>query len=97
MSLRSGQRQVVIGSVSGFCHLPAFFLSGTVQSGWIFTPFFVGNIVLAVFVTPLFNSARCSLLWPMLFHWQLINPFWTDAQPYDTWILAAVAMVVAIS
>ena len=78
-------------------HLPAFFLSSTVPSGWNFTPFFIGNIVLAVLVTPLFKNARCSLLWPMLVHWQLINPFWPDAQPYDTWILVAVAVVVAIS
>jgi len=85
---------VIIGAVWGVWHLPAFYLSGTVQSGWTFTPFFIGNIVLAVLVTPLFNNARGSLLWPMLFHWQLINPFWPDAQPYDTWILIAVAVVV---
>jgi hypothetical protein len=30
----------------------------------------------------------------MLFHWQLINPFWPDAQPWDTWILVVVAVVV---
>ncbi len=85
---------ILIGSVWGIWHLPAFFLAGTVQSGWNFTPFFIGNVVLAVLVTPLFNNARGSLLWPMLFHWQLINPFWPDAQPYDTWILVAVAVVV---
>ena len=34
----------------------------------------------------------------MLFHWQLINPFWPDAQPYDTWILVGVvAIVVALN
>ncbi len=85
---------VTIGSVWGIWHLPAFFLAGTVQSGWNFTPFFVGNVVLAVLVTPLFNSTRGSLVWPMLFHWQLINPFWPDAQPYDTWILLVVTAIV---
>ena len=30
----------------------------------------------------------------MLFHWQLINPFWPDAQPWDTWILIGIAAVV---
>jgi hypothetical protein len=30
----------------------------------------------------------------MLFHWQLINPFWPDAQPCDTWILVAVTVAV---
>jgi len=27
------------------------------------------------------------VLWPMLLHWQLINPFWPGAQPWDTWML----------
>ncbi|WP_420569026.1 hypothetical protein [Thalassovita sp.] len=54
----------------------------------------IGNITLAILVTPIFNASRGSLLWPMLFHSQLINPFWPDAQPYDTWILVAVTVVV---
>lgn len=85
---------IVIGSVWGLWHLPAFFLSGTVFATWNFLPFFVGNVVLAVLVTPIFNRTGGSLLWPMLFHWQIINPFWPDAQPWDTWILLAVAVVV---
>ncbi len=85
---------ILIGAVWGFWHLPAFFLSGTVFGGWNFLPFFVGNFTLAVLVTPIFNRTQGSLLWPMAFHWQLINPFWPDAQPYDTWILVAVAVVV---
>ena len=84
----------IIGTVWGIWHLPAFFLSGTVFAAWNFFPFLVGNITLAILVTPIFNSSRGSLLWPMLFHWQLINPFWPDAQPYDTWLLVAVAVVV---
>ena len=84
----------IIGAIWGLWHLPAFFLAGTVFEGWNFLPFFVGNITLAVLVTPIVNGARGSLLWPMLFHWQLINPFWPDARPYDTWILVAVAAVV---
>jgi len=85
---------MLIGTAWGLWHLPAFALAGTVFGGWDVWPFFVGNITLAVLVTPIFNSARGSLLWPMLFHWQLINPFWPDAQPWDTWILVAVAVVV---
>lgn len=84
----------IIGAIWGVWHLPAFFLSGTVFAGWNFFPFLVGNITLAILVTPIFNSARGSLLWPMLFHWQLINPFWADAQPYDTWVLVVVAVAV---
>ncbi|WP_439155012.1 CPBP family intramembrane glutamic endopeptidase [Yoonia sp.] len=85
---------LIIGATWGFWHLPAFFLAGVVFADWDFLPFFIGNITLAVLVTPIFNSARGSLLWPMLFHWQLNNPFWPDAQPWDTWILVVVAAVV---
>ena len=85
---------LLIGATWGFWHLPAFFLSSTVYADWSFMPFFIGNVTLAVLVTPIFNGARGSLLWPMLFHWQLINPFWPDAQPWDTIILVAVAVVV---
>lgn len=84
----------IIGTIWGIWHLPAFFLSGTVFAGWNFLPFLIGNITLAILVTPIFNAGRGSLLWPMLFHWQLINPFWPDAQPYDTWLLVGVAVVV---
>lgn len=84
----------LVGVIWGIWHLPAFFLSSTVFGGWDFLPFFVGNVVLAVLVTPILNGTRGSLFWPMLFHWQLINPFWPDAQPFDTWILVGVAIVV---
>lgn len=84
----------LIGAIWGVWHLPAFYLAGTVFGGWNFLPFFVGNVALAVLVTPLLNRTGGSLLWPMLFHWQLINPFWPDAQPWDTWILTVVAMTV---
>ncbi len=86
--------EALIGTAWGIWHLPAFFLAGVVFAEWNFLPFFIGNVTLAILVTPIFNSARGSLLLPMLFHWQLINPFWPDAQPWDTWLLVAVAAVV---
>jgi len=73
---------LLIGVIWGLWHLPAFFLAATVFANWNFLPFFVGNVVLAVLVTPIQNRTKGSLLWPMLFHWQLINPFWPDAQPW---------------
>ncbi len=84
----------IIGTDWGVWHLPAFYLAGVVYENWSFLPFLIGNITLAILVTPIFNAARGSLLLPMLFHWQLINPFWPDAQPWDTWILVGVAAVV---
>lgn len=85
---------VIIGSVWGFWHLPAFSLAGVVFAEWNFLPFLVGNITLAILVTPFFNASRGSLLLPMLYHWQLNNPFWPDAQPYDTWLLVLVAAAI---
>ena len=84
----------LIGIVWGIWHLPAFYLAGVVFAEWSFLPFFIGNITLAILVTPILNATRGSLLLPMMFHWQLNNPFWPDAQPWDTWLLVAVAAVV---
>ena len=84
----------LIGTIWGIWHLPAFYLAGVVYENWSFLPFLVGNITLAILVTPIFNASRGSLLLPMLFHWQLINPFWPDAQPWDSWILVVLAAVI---
>ncbi|MEZ5559789.1 MAG: serine hydrolase domain-containing protein [Pseudomonadales bacterium] len=48
---------LVLGFVWGSWHLPAFWLSGTPQSGWGFMPFLVGSVCLSVIVTPMFNAA----------------------------------------
>ena len=85
---------LVLGVIWAVWHLPAFLLSGTPQSAWSLTPFFVGTVALSVIVTPLFNSSRGSILLPAFFHLQLINPLWPDAQPYDTWLFVVVAAVV---
>ena len=86
---------IVIGIVWGIWHLPAFLISTTVFSGWSVLPFLLGNVLLSILVTPMLNAGRGGLLWPALFHWQLINPVWPDAQPWDTWLLLPlVALVV---
>ena len=85
---------IILGVIWGFWHIPAFLLSGTQQSAWSFTPFFVGCITLSVIVTALFNASRGSILLSAFFHFQLMNPVWPDAQPYDTYLLLVVAAVV---
>ena len=59
---------LILGIVWGLWHSPAFLLSGTPQSAWSFTPFFVGAVAVSVIVTPLFNASRGSILLPALFH-----------------------------
>jgi membrane protease YdiL (CAAX protease family) len=86
---------LVIGIIWGVWHLPAFFLSGTEHSAWSFTDFFVGTIALSLIATALFNASKGSILLPALFHLQVNNPLWPDAQPYDTipFVVAALAVV----
>jgi hypothetical protein len=70
-------------------------LSGAPQSAWSFTDFFIGTIALSLIATALFNASHGSILLQAVFHLQLINPLWPDAQPYDTipFVVAALAVV----
>lgn len=85
---------LIIGIIWGFWHLPAFLLSGTPQSAWSFSDFFIGTIALSIIATALYNASRGSILLPALFHLQVINPLWPDAQPYDTIPFVIVAILV---
>lgn len=85
---------LILGVIWGFWHLPAFLLSGTPQSAWSFTPFFAGSVAISLIVTSLFNASRGSILLPLLLHFQLNNPIWPDAQPYDTFFFIAAAIGV---
>lgn len=85
---------LLLGVIWAVWHLPAFMLSGTPQSAWALTPFLIGTVALSIIVTPLFNHSRGSILLPAVFHLQLINPLWPDAQPYDTWVFVVVAVIV---
>ena len=86
---------LMLGIIWGLWHLPAFLLSGTQQSAWSFTPFLAGTVAVSLIMTSLFNASRGSILLPTLMHFQLINPIWPDAQPYDTlfFVLAAIMSV----
>lgn len=85
---------LILGVIWGLWHLPAFLLSGTQQSEWSFTAFFVGCLAISVIVTALFNRSHGSILLSAVFHFQLMNPIFPDAQPYDTYLLIAVASII---
>jgi hypothetical protein len=80
----------------GLWHAPAFFLSGTPQSAWSFGPYVIGVLALAVILTPMFNAARGSILIAALFHFQINNPIWPDAQPWENFLFAIVAVVIVV-
>lgn len=87
---------VIIGVVWGIWHLPAFLIGGTPQSDWVFLHFFIAAIALSIIMTAMFNASKGSILTVALFHFQLNNPIWPDAQPWDTILFSIVALAIVI-
>ena len=85
---------LILGAIWGLWHMPAFLLSGTQQSEWSFTAFFTGCLAISVIVTALFNESKGSILLSAFFHFSLMNPIFPDAQPYDTYLLIVVAVLI---
>lgn len=85
---------IVVGVVWAIWHLPAFMLSGTPQSGWDVLPFMMGATAVSVIMTAFFNAAGGSILWMALFHFQLNNPLWPEAQPLDMYLFVVAAAAV---
>lgn len=87
---------LLLGVVWATWHIPAFLLSGAPHGAWSFLPFFGGVVAISVILTPMFNSARGSLLIAYLYHLQMMNPIWPDAQPWDNLLFAIVAVAVVL-
>ena len=68
---------LVLGLIWGAWHLPAFFLSGTPQSAWSFTPFLLGSVAISVTIAALFNHSGGSILLALQCHFQLPPCGWT--------------------
>jgi hypothetical protein len=64
------------------------------QSTWSAGPYFLGIIAISVIMTPLFNASQGSLLVAILYHFQMMNPLWPDAQPYDNLLFVAAAILI---
>jgi len=86
---------LLLGVIWAIWHIPSFLIGGTPQSAWDFGPYFLGLVSVSVILTPLFNASRGSLLIAALYHFQVMNPLFPDAQPWDTlfFVLAAVMIV----
>jgi membrane protease YdiL (CAAX protease family) len=87
---------LILGAIWGVWHIPSFLLSGTAQSAWSFGPYLIGIIAISVILTPMFNAARGSLLIAALYHFQMMNPVFPDAQPWDTLMFAIAAVVIVV-
>ena len=64
------------------------------MSNWSFVPYFGAVIAIYVIMTPFFNASRGSLLVAYLYHFQMMNPIFPDAQPYDNILWIAIAVIV---
>lgn len=85
---------LIVGIIWAVWHIPAFLMSGTPQSAWSFAPYFAGVVAISVILTPLFNAARGSLLIAVLYHFQMMNPIFPDAQPWDNLLFATAAVII---
>lgn len=85
---------LILGVIWATWHIPSFLMSGTPQSAWSFGPFFLGVVAISVILTPFFNASRGSLLVAVLYHFQMMNPIWPDAQPWDNLIYVAIAILI---
>ena len=83
-----------LGIITAAWHIPAFLLSGSPMSDWSFVPYFGGVVAIYVILTPFFNASKGSLLIAYLYHFQLMNPIFPDAQPYDNIMWMGIAVVV---
>jgi len=85
---------LILGVIWALWHIPSFLMSGTAQSAWAFGPFFAGLVAMSIILTALFNVSRGSLLIAVLFHFQMMNPIFPDAQPWDIPIYIVVAIII---
>ncbi|MBW2451146.1 MAG: CPBP family intramembrane metalloprotease [Deltaproteobacteria bacterium] len=85
---------LILGTIWGVWHSPAFLLSGTQQSNWSFAPFLLGCIAISIIATALFNSSRGSIFLAAFLHFMLMNPIFPDAEPFDSYLLALIAVPI---
>ena len=87
---------LLLGIVWALWHVPSFLIGGMPQTAWAAGPYFLGIIAISVIMTPFFNAAQGSLLIAVLYHFQMMNPIWPDAQPYDNLIYIGIAAIVVV-
>ena len=88
---------LIVGIIWATWHLPVFLFGGGVEnSTWPIVPFYGGVIALSIIVTPMFNSARGSLLIAYLYHFQMMNPIFPDGQPWDNLLFGIAAVIIVI-
>jgi membrane protease YdiL (CAAX protease family) len=87
---------LILGGLWALWHVPAFFLGGTPQSAWALGPYVLGVLAVGFLLTPIFNAARGSLLVAALYHFQMNGPAWPEAQPWENYLFALLAVAIVV-
>ena len=85
-----------LGGIWALWHIPSFLIGGMPQAAWTAGPYFLAIIAISVIMTPFFNAAKGSLLISVLFHFQMMNPIFPDAEPWDNILWIAFAVIVVL-
>ena len=92
---------VILGTIWGLWHLPAFFISAAPQSSFAFPVFLLGSIAYSIIMTALYNATGGSIPLAFLFHWQINNAFGLSTIPegflISNLLFAAVAVIFIIA
>jgi len=87
---------LILGVIWALWHVPAFLIGGMPQTAWAAGPYFLGIVAVSIIMTPFFNASKGSLLLAVLYHFQMMNPVFPDAQPYDNLLYIMVAVIVVL-
>jgi membrane protease YdiL (CAAX protease family) len=84
---------LIVGSVWGLWHLPAFFISGLPQNNFSLPAFLIGTVGLSVLMTWVYQHTNGSILFAILIHW-LFNTDFLPRGPFEA--VAALVTVAAL-
>lgn len=87
---------LILGLIWALWHVPSFLIGGMPQTAWAAGPYFLGIVAMCIIMTSFFNASNGSLLLSVLFHFQMMNPIFPDAEPYDNLIYIVVAVIVVV-
>ncbi len=88
---------LILGTIWGLWHLPAFFLHGPPYTLTVFPAYLLQAISLAIIMTALYNATDGNILLAFLFHWQFHDPFHIDAFPHDLYIVTPMLIMTAVA
>jgi hypothetical protein len=89
---------LVLGTIWGIWHLPAFFISGLPQSSFGFPMFLVQSIAFTVLLAWMVNNARGSVIPAILLHWAINRFAGLDdkTMPFTCALFVSAAILVVI-